>query len=385
MNTELKKIGIPAEIAGFIKETHALGDGEALLELDAASVCEMRGKLSSLGWREEKKYAVGSTRGVLYTNESASTLYLYENCRVPFARAVLGAKMPHDNGGVGEPIYRDTVFYQAQNIPNPLKGAMTYIIRLRDGRFAVIDGGGEISVEGFFAALNELHPKRKEGEPYRIAAWFITHPHDDHIELLKRLLADKTAFEKLEIKRMYANLPDEIELRGADDNVIPDNNFVRTAVFDAVSKSGGTLSKPFAGMTFLVGELRIEVMYTQADWFSVERKTVNDASMMFRITRDGGRSVLITGDIMDRVAVYFMKMYSADELHADAVQIAHHAHAGPDITLYEMIQPKIFFWPISEGCYFLPDDHPYTVRNNLIRQKDAVHLLAYLGASQIML
>lgn len=385
MNTDFTKYALPDECSEIIRETHRLGDGEILLELDATRADEMRRSLSSFGWSAKKRASVGSTAGVFYTHESGSTLYLCENSGVPFARAVIGAKLPADESRVGEAVYRDTVFYQARNMPNPLSGAMTYIIRLRDGRFIVIDGGGEISPYGFLAAMKELHPKKEDDGPFLVAAWFLTHPHDDHIELLKQILADDAIFSKLDIKKMYANLPDEAELRGVDNNVIPDNSFVRRVVFEAVRREGGIVSKPYAGMTFSVGELRIEVMYTAADWFSVERRTVNDASMIFKIIRDGGKSVLILGDIMNRTAAYFKKMYTPEELRSDAVQIAHHAHVGPDITLYELIEPKVFFWPIPQNCYFLPDDNPIAVRNNLIRQKDAAHMIAYLGASHILI
>ena len=369
----------------YITETVNLGDGETMAEIVYDNAKAFVLELEVIGYRAEKRFDMGSTEGVFYAHPDGDNVYFYKNAGVPFARAVIGAKLPQDDTNVGDPIYRDTVFYQAKNSPNPLGGGMTYLVRLRDGRFIVVDGGGEISPECFFSAMKELHPNIGEGGPFIVAAWFITHPHDDHIELLKRLMSDEILLSRLKIERFYANLPDESVLVGVDDQVIPDNNFVRAVVFEYVKAHGGKVSKPYAGMSFNVGELRFEVMYTAADWFSTQRKTINDASMIFAVSREGGKKVLFLGDIMNRVTVPLKKMYAAGELHADAVQVAHHAHVGPDTSFYEYISPKMLFWPISNDCYFLPDDDQITVRNRQLRQLDVFHCIAYLGAAQIVI
>ena len=369
----------------YIKTLIPLGDGDTLASIDFDDADAFRDGLEKMGFNAEKRFTLDKTDGVFYSRCDGETVYLYKNPGVPFVSAVHGARLPEGDSTVGEALYRDTVFYQARNIPNPLKGAMTYFIRLRDGRFIVVDGGGEISPEGFIAAMTELHPLICENEPFTVAAWFITHPHDDHIDVLKKLVCNSDFASRVKIDAMYANLPDEAYLRGVDNGVIPDNNFVRGTCFEYVRSHGGAVSKPFAGMSFSVGEIRIDVMYTAADWGLVERKTVNDASMVFTLSRDNGKKVLILGDIMNRVTVPLLSMYSPEALHADAVQISHHAHVGPDFGFYGIINPKIFFWPISIDCYFLPEDNSITVRNNKLREVDAVHMMAYLGASQVIL
>ena len=56
---------------------------------------------------------------------------------------------------------------------------MTYIITLEDGSFIVIDGGsnGGSNVELLHKKLQELN--KREGTPV-IAAWYLTHIHQDH-------------------------------------------------------------------------------------------------------------------------------------------------------------------------------------------------------------
>jgi len=361
-----------------------LGDGDKLVKIDFANADAFVSELQKLGYKAEKSFKLGKNEGTFYKNGNGETVYFYKNSGVPFANAVYGAKLPESDSSVGDAVYRDTVFYQAKYNPNPLGGGMTYLIRLRDGRFIVVDGGGEISPDGFFAAMGELHPKN-EGEKFTVAAWVITHPHDDHVELLKKLTANEALISRLKIERFYANLPDDSMLRGVDNQVIPDNAFVREVCFEYVKAHGGVVSKPYAGMSFNVGELTFDVMYTAADWRLVERKTINDASMIFTVRRESGKKALFLGDIMDCVTVPLLKMYTSDELHADAVQVAHHAHIGPSASFYELIEPSVLFWPTSQNCYFLPEDNSITVRNNKLRNMDAVHCIAYLGASQIVI
>ena len=55
---------------------------------------------------------------------------------------------------------------------------LSYVIRLSDGRFIVIDGGW-----GFEPDVQELYRVLKAGataEKPVVAAWFLTHPHRDH-------------------------------------------------------------------------------------------------------------------------------------------------------------------------------------------------------------
>lgn len=382
-NMELiKSFGLDS-LSSLVSAAYDLGDGETLLCFDYDRVREFCCALVGLGWRAAKHFSLGNTDGTFYEHESGRTMYVYTNSGVPFARAVLGARLAADDAFVGEQIYNDTVFYQVYNNPKT-GGGMTYLVRTKDGRFIVIDGGFSLDGEGLLRVMSELHPLADESQPYDVAAWIVTHPHNDHIELLKRITDDDAVMSRLNIKRMYASLPTAETLRGVDNDVIPDNEWMRGCL-ERLRAHGCKIVKPYAGMRYKIGELTMNIYYTQAEWRFIDMKTVNDASIVFSLTRDGGKTVLIPGDIMDRAAKYIMTMYTDEQLHADVVQVAHHALIGPDIKFYEAIKPKICLWPIGLRGYGYTQYPSITERNDKLHRMDVINCVACFGPTQIVI
>lgn len=369
--------------ADIVTAMHDLGDGETLLSFDRDRVREFCCTLSELSWKEIKHFSLGNTNGTFYEHESGRTMYVYTNAGVGVGCAVLGAKMCNDDTYIGEQIYSDTLFYQVYNDPQ-MGGGMTYLIRMKDGRFVIIDGGFNLDAEGLIKVMTELHPRIDACDTFEIAAWIVTHPHDDHISLLKKLTSDSTVMSRLHIKRMYANCPCSDTLRVCDKDAVSDNDWMRVC-FDMLRAHGCEIVKPYAGMSVRIGELTMRVFFTQAEWHFVDMKTVNDASMVLTFSRDGGKNVMILGDIMDGCAKYLMKMYTPDQLHADAVQVAHHALIGPDITLYEAIKPKICLWPINLKGYEYTQYPTITERNDKLREMDVINCIACFGSAQIVI
>ena len=76
-------------------------------------------------------------------------------------------------------------------------GLMSYVIRTTGGKVIVIDGGttGDAPyLRGFLAALGS-----------NVQAWFITHPHSDHVGALGEILPPP---QGLTIGSIYASMPD---------------------------------------------------------------------------------------------------------------------------------------------------------------------------------
>lgn len=74
----------------------------------------------------------------------------------------------------------------------------SYVMRTDKGRLIVIDGGntGDAAyLKGFLAALGN-----------RVEAWFVSHPHSDHVDAITVLLNNPGS---LTINKMYGSLPEE--------------------------------------------------------------------------------------------------------------------------------------------------------------------------------
>ena len=88
---------------------------------------------------------------------------------------------------------------------------MVYLIRLSDGRFVVIDGGlAEHDEPAHFLKLLDSQ-NVLDSKPV-IAAWFVTHPHCDHQDLLIHLM--KNCPERFVLERFAYNFSTDDRANG---------------------------------------------------------------------------------------------------------------------------------------------------------------------------
>ena len=59
-----------------------------------------------------------------------------------------------------------------------MQNGAALLFRLRDGRYIIIDGGYTEDARQLYETMQRL----AEGREIRIAAWFLTHAHGDHLE-----------------------------------------------------------------------------------------------------------------------------------------------------------------------------------------------------------
>ena len=334
----------PSFPAGTVLDTHNAGDGHILFRLDPAQFDTFVSALTSQGWLERYTSSVGETEGKLY-EKNGTGLYVYANSRLDEAWAVYGAGLPESSGCTGNLLYDTVLFYQVQCRPEH-GGGMTYFLRLRDGKFIVIDGGFDLDGQEMLETLAALHPEGDPAGTFEIAAWIITHPHCDHVHMLFHVMDAPEVLARLIIRQVYCNLPCEELLAARDPDVMDDTARLRRELV-RLEERRCRIYKPYAGMRFPLGEMEMQILYSQAEWMLRPMKTVNDASLVLKLISKAGKSVLILGDVMSAGGDVLLEMYSPETLHADAVQVAHHALYGPDFPLYEAIAPGCCFWPMT--------------------------------------
>ncbi len=334
----------PSFPAGTVLDTHNAGDGHILFRLDPAQLDTFVSALTSQGWMERYTSSVRETEGKLY-EKNGTGLYVYANSRLDEAWAVYGAGLPESSGCTGNLLYDTVLFYQVQCRPEH-GGGMTYFLRLRDGKFIVIDGGFDLDGQEMLETLASLHPEGDPAGTFEIAAWIITHPRCDHVHMLFHVMDAPEVLDRLQIRQVYCNLPCEELLAARDPDVMDDTARLRRELV-RLEERGCRIYKPYAGMRFALGETEMQILYSQAEWMLRPMKTVNDASLVLKLISKAGKSVLILGDVMSAGGDVLLEMYSPASLHADAVQVAHHALYGPDFPLYEAIAPGCCFWPMT--------------------------------------
>lgn len=217
---------------------------------------------------------------------------------------------------------------------------MLYLIRLTDGRFAVIDGGmAEYDEAEHFLELIEGQNVRS-GAP-EIAAWFITHAHGDHFSLFAELcerFSDRVKIDAL----VYNWAKPEYYLSSSD-----------LTRFDRALDQHPEIAviAPHTGQRFFLPGARFDVLYTHEDRTPDFLENFNDTSTVMRM-EIAGRRVLWTGDCMRETADLLCREYPAQTLKCDYLQVAHHGYSGGSDALYRAADPAVLLWPCPDFWFY---------------------------------
>ena len=238
-----------------------------------------------------------------------------------------------------------------------------YIIKTKNDKLIVIDGGGNGSgtpnIGYLYGYLQQISGK----EVPEIEAWILTHLHDDHVN--EFIMIAKDSSKKIEIKNVYFNLPSKSfmqksekgkyaylfdEVRAAYDNLYG------SGAFDAI---GG--KNIFEGDTLTIDGVRLDVLMTVTDEES--ESNINDTSLIFKATIDGN-TVMFLADTYIHEGRRLLEQYGTS-LKSDVVQMAHHGQAGVERNVYEAIDADVCLWPTPVWVW---DNHPGIYQTPEVRQ-----------------
>ena len=204
---------------------------------------------------------------------------------------------------------------------------MSYVLRTPNGKVIVIDGG----TRGDAAYLRKF--LKEQGD--LVEAWFISHPHGDHIEAITEILAHP---DGLRINRIYASLPDEDWERQNDPAAVSENQQFKAAVRGA----GQVIINLVTGAVFIFDGVRIEVLAVKNP--EIVANAGNNSSVVLRVS-DAKKSVLFLGDLGYEAGEKLLHGKYRSRLHADYVQMAHHGQNGVGEDVYREINPSYCLWP----------------------------------------
>ena len=157
---------------------------------------------------------------------------------------------------------------------------MSYVIRTTGGKVIVIDGGttGDAPyLLKFLAGLGNNVP-----------AWFVTHPHSDHVEALAEILRHP---QGLTIGPIYASMPDSDWVA----KHVPRDDIAEVRDFEKALKAAGRSTTDLAvGQILLIDGVRIEVLGVKNPEFT--QNCLNNSSVVLRVS-DKAKSVLFLGDL----------------------------------------------------------------------------------------
>jgi len=205
---------------------------------------------------------------------------------------------------------------------------MSYVIRLADGSFIVVDGGhnNPVSIQNLYDILKKQAPNP---DNIVVAAWFLSHNHDDHIGFFSGFASK---FNDITVERFVYNFPAGSASKNFTDNVIkyyPEASII----------------KAHPGQEFNIRNAKITMLYT-ADVYTKETMTdTNNASIVWKMELNG-KTFMCLGDYSESGDT-LMKLYTATTLKSDIVQVAHHGISGMSNDVYVKIAPEYAFWPVA--------------------------------------
>ena len=216
---------------------------------------------------------------------------------------------------------------------------MIYVIRLGDGRFAVIDSGmGEHEEpEHLLELLQEQNVRN--GKPV-IAAWFFTHPHIDHYNTFVNLM--ERYRDAVVLESVVYNWPTRDMAKGFSD----------LTRFDALISTLTETKKITArdGWQFVYPGVTFTVLYTCEDLYPTPFGNINDTSMVMRMDV-GDRRVLWLGDASAAASDWLTRKYDRETLSCEIMQVGHHGYWGGSDLLHRMVDPEVLLWPCPDFWY----------------------------------
>lgn len=204
---------------------------------------------------------------------------------------------------------------------------MLYALRLRDNSVIIVDGGEreqatDDACDEIMRRLREL-TNTGNGEKIRVAAWFCTHNHDDHMDVFVKLLRREN--DAFSLERVFFNFPSKTlyeyenpctdRLRRVLKKYAPDAKYL----------------KLHTGQTIRFPDATFEVLTTHEDILPLSKRardegpyrTLNETSSIVKITFDDC-SVLFLADAEETNGEELLSLYGRNYLTCTFLQCAHH-------------------------------------------------------------
>ncbi len=248
-----------------------------------------------------------------------------------------------------ENIMMDSDFKITQYGNNKGRQSMFYTIKDTYGHLIVIDGGWTEDADMVRKIINS--------NGGHVDAWFLTHPHADHIgafcaiyENPRNISIDKVYAVKMASPRLcLANAP--------WDNVDAYQKFR--------SMNIRQLKYVHSGNKFKIKSLKVEILSAYEKKIDIiSSDLLNDGSMMFKVYGKN-ESMLFCADVGKRPSDYLKNKYGK-KLKSDYIQMGHHGNGGLKKNFYKLVKPNIAFfdapaWLMQNwnGTYTTPENKKY--------------------------
>lgn len=211
----------------------------------------------------------------------------------------------------------------------------SYVFQTKEGKVVVFDGGAnhEASyLRGFLAALGN-----------EVEAWFVSHPHSDHMEALNDILKQP---QGLKIHTIYhSRLSSDFIDNHEEDAKDLTNDFYHN--LDTLSYTQVIDIKEI-GYEVKISKTRFKVLGIKNE--EITTNPYNNSSMVIRV-EDAKKSMLFLADTGIESGRKLLWGPYTKLLNCDYLQVAHHGQSGVEKSFYKQIVFKACLWPTPTWLY----------------------------------
>ena len=231
---------------------------------------------------------------------------------------------------------------------------MMYVIKLADNSVFIMDGGGyqqfdTAQCDGFMKFLRNV-TGIKSGK-IRIAGWYISHCHSDH--MAGAALFFKKYHSQLTLERVLFNFPSYYSGTDIYMNARGNHSKLISYINKYFPGDNVVFMQIHTGQSFTFADISINVIYTHEDLvdpLSAQSESANDFNNSCSVLKIGfdGKAFFLLGDINKPAMNVILANNSSETLKGDIVQLAHHVYNSLQ-NLYHKIQASVVLAPQTEG------------------------------------
>ena len=202
----------------------------------------------------------------------------------------------------------------------------SYVFRTRGGKVIVMDGGfpaEAFTLRGFLGALGN-----------EVEAWFISHPHDDHMGALRDILRDP---QDLKIRHIYHSKVTDAVIDAEPTEAQKCREFY--ALLEHSDIPVTDIQQP--GHTYAFDDMQLKIL-SVATGLTVN--PYNNNSMIMRVW-DKRKSLVFLGDAGVECGDLCLKSPYGADLDCEYLQMAHHGQNGCSEEFYRSIRFRACLWP----------------------------------------
>ena len=202
----------------------------------------------------------------------------------------------------------------------------SYVFQTAKGKVIVMDGGfpeEANTLRGFIGALGN-----------EVEAWFISHPHNDHMGALTEILKNP---QEMKIKHIYHSRISKT-VQAAE----PDYSPSCQEFYDLLDKTTIPVTDiRTPGDVFSYDDMKLKVLSVA---YEITTNAYNNSSMIMRVW-DKKKTIVFLGDAGIECGNLALNGPFRDDLNCEYLQMAHHGQNGCDKHFYQSIKFRVCLWP----------------------------------------